>query len=159
MIDHIYLPVSDLNRSSEFYKKVLEPLGIDMPYKFDQPPMRATSHARFRHHNETRPDEKYSPLAIDDLGVVLPQHFRSLRNQQEIAGHGVIDVLGHGCDRFSWQVRIDPRHERRRDDGSCHRPIGRARLLEQSGGIDLRIQSLSDNSLLVLAAHSDAVEP
>jgi catechol 2,3-dioxygenase-like lactoylglutathione lyase family enzyme len=40
MIDHIYLPVSDLNRSSEFYKKVLEPLGIDMPYKFDQPPIR-----------------------------------------------------------------------------------------------------------------------
>ena len=36
MIDHIYLPVSDLNRSSEFYKKVLEPLGIDMPYKFDR---------------------------------------------------------------------------------------------------------------------------
>ena len=36
MIDHIYLPVSDLKRSSEFYKKVLEPLGIDMPYKFDQ---------------------------------------------------------------------------------------------------------------------------
>src|SRR6202162_1911318 len=36
MIDHIYLPVSDLNRSSEFYRKVLEPLGIDMPYKFDQ---------------------------------------------------------------------------------------------------------------------------
>ena len=40
MIDHIYLPVSDLNRSSEFYKKVLEPLGIDMPYELDQPPMR-----------------------------------------------------------------------------------------------------------------------
>ena len=40
MIDHIYLPVSDLNRSSEFYKKVHEPLGIDMPYKFDQPPIR-----------------------------------------------------------------------------------------------------------------------
>jgi len=40
MIDHIYLPVSDLNRSSEFYKKVLEPLGIDMPYTFDQPPLR-----------------------------------------------------------------------------------------------------------------------
>src|SRR3984893_9179944 len=36
MIDHIYLPVSDLERSSEFYKKALEPLGIDMPYKFDQ---------------------------------------------------------------------------------------------------------------------------
>src|ERR1700720_1125428 len=36
MIDHICLPVSDLNRSSEFYKKVLEPLGIDMPYKFDR---------------------------------------------------------------------------------------------------------------------------
>src|ERR1700747_2927650 len=33
MIDHIYLPVSDLERSSEFYKKLLEPLGIDMPYK------------------------------------------------------------------------------------------------------------------------------
>src|SRR6267378_8146407 len=31
MIDHIYLPVSDLKRSGEFYKKVLEPLGIDMP--------------------------------------------------------------------------------------------------------------------------------
>ncbi|MEA2643242.1 MAG: hypothetical protein QOG08_268, partial [Chloroflexota bacterium] len=27
MIDHIYLPVSDLKRSSEFYKKVLGPLG------------------------------------------------------------------------------------------------------------------------------------
>ena len=40
MIDHIFLPVSDLNRSSEFYKKVLEPLGIVMPYKFDQPPIR-----------------------------------------------------------------------------------------------------------------------
>src|SRR5580692_12054396 len=40
MIDHIYLPVSDLKRSSEFYKKVLEPLGIDMPYKLDQPLMR-----------------------------------------------------------------------------------------------------------------------
>jgi catechol 2,3-dioxygenase-like lactoylglutathione lyase family enzyme len=40
MIDHIYLPVSDLNRSSEFYKKVLEPRGIDMLYKFDQPPIR-----------------------------------------------------------------------------------------------------------------------
>src|SRR6266851_4382243 len=40
MIDHIFLPVSDLNRSSEFYKKLLEPLGIDMPYKFDQPPVR-----------------------------------------------------------------------------------------------------------------------
>src|SRR5258708_574299 len=36
MIDHIYLPVSDVKRSSEFYKKMLEPLGIDMPYKFDQ---------------------------------------------------------------------------------------------------------------------------
>ena len=33
MIDHIYLPVSDLKRSSEFYKKVLGPLGIDMPYR------------------------------------------------------------------------------------------------------------------------------
>ena len=33
---HIYLPVSDLEWSSEFYKKLLEPLGIDMPYKFDQ---------------------------------------------------------------------------------------------------------------------------
>src|SRR5260370_8231081 len=40
MIDHIYLPVSDLERSSEFYKKMLEPLGIDMPYKFDQAPQR-----------------------------------------------------------------------------------------------------------------------
>ena len=40
MIDHIYLPVSDLKRSAEFYQQVLEPLGIDMPYKFDQPPMR-----------------------------------------------------------------------------------------------------------------------
>ena len=40
MIDHIFLPVSDLERSSEFYKKVLEPLGIDMPFKFDQPPIR-----------------------------------------------------------------------------------------------------------------------
>src|SRR5579864_970644 len=40
MIDHIYLPVSDLERSSEFYKKVLEPLGIDMAYKFDQVPQR-----------------------------------------------------------------------------------------------------------------------
>jgi len=40
MIDHIYLPVSDLKRSSEFYKKMLEPLGIDMPYKLDQPPLR-----------------------------------------------------------------------------------------------------------------------
>ncbi len=38
IIDHIYLPVSDLKRSSEFYKKMLEPLGIDMPYEFDQPP-------------------------------------------------------------------------------------------------------------------------
>src|SRR5258708_33476837 len=36
MIDHIYLPVSDLERSSEFYKKMLEPLGIDMLYKLDQ---------------------------------------------------------------------------------------------------------------------------
>ena len=35
MIDHIYLPVSDLERSSEFYKKMLEPLGVDMPYEFD----------------------------------------------------------------------------------------------------------------------------
>ena len=43
MIDHIYLPVSDLNRSSEFYKKVLEPLGIVMPYKFDHPPPCAVS--------------------------------------------------------------------------------------------------------------------
>ena len=40
MIDHIYLPVSDLERSGEFYRKMLEPLGIDMPYKFDQPPIR-----------------------------------------------------------------------------------------------------------------------
>src|SRR6476620_3302806 len=40
MIDHIYLPVSDLERSSEFYKKVLEPLGIDMPYEVGQPPIR-----------------------------------------------------------------------------------------------------------------------
>jgi hypothetical protein len=40
LIDHSYLPVSDLKRSSEFYKKVLEPLGIEMPYKGDQPPMR-----------------------------------------------------------------------------------------------------------------------
>src|SRR6201981_611768 len=40
MIDHIFLPVSDLNRSSEFYKKLLEPLGIDMPYTFDQPLIR-----------------------------------------------------------------------------------------------------------------------
>jgi predicted lactoylglutathione lyase/ketosteroid isomerase-like protein len=36
IIDHIYLPVSDLNRSSEFFKKMLEPLGIDMAYKFER---------------------------------------------------------------------------------------------------------------------------
>src|SRR5260370_4907435 len=36
IIDHIYLPVSDLKRSSEFYRKMLKPLGIDMPYEFDQ---------------------------------------------------------------------------------------------------------------------------
>jgi hypothetical protein len=36
MIDPIYLPVSDLKRSNDFYKKLLEPLGIDVPYKFDQ---------------------------------------------------------------------------------------------------------------------------
>src|ERR1700751_2315558 len=36
IIDHIYLPVSDLKRSSEFYKKMLGPLGIEMPYEFDQ---------------------------------------------------------------------------------------------------------------------------
>jgi hypothetical protein len=29
-----------LKRSSEFYKKMLEPLGIDMPYKLDHPPLR-----------------------------------------------------------------------------------------------------------------------
>ena len=40
MIDHIYLPVSDLKRSSEFYKKLLGPLGIDMPYEVGQPPIR-----------------------------------------------------------------------------------------------------------------------
>src|ERR1700688_631455 len=40
IIDHIYLPVSDLKRSSEFYKKVLGPLGIDMPYEVGQPPIR-----------------------------------------------------------------------------------------------------------------------
>ena len=40
IIDHIYLPVSDLKRSSEFYKKMLEPLGIDMPYEIGQPPIR-----------------------------------------------------------------------------------------------------------------------
>ena len=39
IVDHIYLPVSDLKRSSEFYKKMLEPLGIDMPYKVGQPPI------------------------------------------------------------------------------------------------------------------------
>ncbi|MEY2537915.1 MAG: hypothetical protein QOG67_1655, partial [Verrucomicrobiota bacterium] len=33
-------PVSDLKRSSEFYKKVLGPLGIDMPYEVGQPPIR-----------------------------------------------------------------------------------------------------------------------
>jgi len=33
MIDHIYLPVSDLKRSSEFYKKVLEPLGVRCPVR------------------------------------------------------------------------------------------------------------------------------
>ena len=34
MIDHIYLPVSNLERSNEFYKMALAPLGvthIDMP--------------------------------------------------------------------------------------------------------------------------------
>jgi len=35
IIDHIYLPVSDLNRSSEFFRKMLEPLGIEMAYKFE----------------------------------------------------------------------------------------------------------------------------
>ncbi len=48
MIDHIYLPVSDLKRSSEFYKKVLEPLGIDMPYKLDQPPLPVSPSITFR---------------------------------------------------------------------------------------------------------------
>src|SRR5260370_17405731 len=38
MIDHIYLPVSDPERSSEFYKKVLEPLGIHIPSNFHQSP-------------------------------------------------------------------------------------------------------------------------
>jgi len=30
MIDHILLPILDLNRSSEFHKKLREPLGIAM---------------------------------------------------------------------------------------------------------------------------------
>ena len=48
MIDHIYLPVSDLKRSSEFYKKVLEPLGIDMPYEVGQPPSAVSPSITFR---------------------------------------------------------------------------------------------------------------
>ena len=40
MIDHIYLPVTDLDRSSEFYKTLLAPLGIEMPFTVDQPPIR-----------------------------------------------------------------------------------------------------------------------
>src|ERR1700759_5733454 len=36
ILDDIYLPVSDLKRSREFYKKMLKPLGIDMPYEIDQ---------------------------------------------------------------------------------------------------------------------------
>jgi len=44
IIDHIYLPVSDLKRSSEFYKKMLEPLGVDMPYEVGQLPI-----SRFRY--------------------------------------------------------------------------------------------------------------
>src|SRR6201982_2056931 len=36
----LYLPVSDLERSSDVYKKVLEQLGIDMHSKFDQVPQR-----------------------------------------------------------------------------------------------------------------------
>jgi catechol 2,3-dioxygenase-like lactoylglutathione lyase family enzyme len=49
MIDHIYLPVSDLKRSSEFYKKMLGPLGVDMPYEVGQPPIRgfAIKHSGF----------------------------------------------------------------------------------------------------------------
>src|SRR5260370_42297874 len=31
MIDHIYLPATELERSSAFYKTLLDPLGIDMP--------------------------------------------------------------------------------------------------------------------------------
>jgi hypothetical protein len=48
MIDHIYLPVSDMERSSEFYKKMLEQLGIDMPYKFDQVPSAVSPSITFR---------------------------------------------------------------------------------------------------------------
>jgi|ERR1700758_1657677 len=35
MIDHIYLPVSNLERSNEFYKMALAPLGVNSHYSFD----------------------------------------------------------------------------------------------------------------------------
>src|SRR5260370_19401503 len=73
MIDHIYLPVSDLERSSEFYKKMLEPLGIDMPYKFDQVPQRGftiNNIAGFWLKNREVANDLYVPFAAKNADAV-----------------------------------------------------------------------------------------
>jgi hypothetical protein len=84
MIDHIYLPVSDLKRSSEFYKKVLEPLGIDMPYEVGQPPIHgfAINNIPARH----------SGRRLSSLFEVAPVFYRRL-----VAGSDSVRAMTMSC--------------------------------------------------------------
>jgi hypothetical protein len=47
------------------------------------------------------PDQQRTRLAKGDLGVVLPNQTRALRDQQEFSGGTVIDILSHLCGDFA----------------------------------------------------------
>ena len=56
-------------------------------------------------HDQAIPDQQRARLSEGDLGVVLPDQARALRDQQEFAGRAVIDILGNLCGDLAGQIR------------------------------------------------------
>lgn len=82
--------------------------------------------------------------------VVFARDARTLRDQQEIAGSGVIDRLRHRGDHVTRQVRLDARHQRPSEHGSGHDLIRRSRQGQIAGIAGFRRACFQERLFLVL---------
>ena len=106
--------------------------------------------------DDALPDDERALLAEGDDVVVLADEARALRDEQEPSRDRVVDVLRDLGDDEAGQIRVEPRHQARRDDGAGHQLIGRDGSLQPMLVVDLLLRArLEEGELARLVRGAD----
>src|SRR3546814_11095706 len=74
--------------------------------------------------NEALPHDECTPLTESHDAVVAAHKARTLRNEQDIPGRTVKNVLRHLCNDETGQIRTQPGDQARGDYAPCAQRVG-----------------------------------